>query len=139
MIRNVNGLTADTRVKVERWVELCMARGVEVLVYCTRRTLEEQAALYASGRTVPGPVKTNAKPGYSWHNYGRAVDAVPMVDGKPDWSYSENEIHWRVMIEEGDRVGLEWAGRWKTFKEFVHWQFVPPGLTYDQARAQQEA
>lgn len=129
MIRNPEGLIPEVRTKILRWYANCLNRGVEVLVYCTRRTAEEQAELYAQGRTAPGSIVTNAKPWQSAHQYGRAVDAVPIVNGKLDWNYLDvnhdsvpDKTEWRIMVEEADKLGLEWAGRWKTFKEFVHFQ-----------------
>ena len=40
------------------------------------RTIAEQNALYAKGRTSPGPIVTKAKGGSSYHNYGLAIDLV---------------------------------------------------------------
>lgn len=132
MIRNPEGLIPEVRAKVEQWHEACLDRGVEMLVYCTRRTAEEQAALYAKGRTELGPKVTNAPAWQSWHQYGRAVDAVPLDGGKPAWKYSPANALWIVAADEGDKAGLEWAGRWKTFREFVHWQKTD-GLSLAQA------
>jgi peptidoglycan LD-endopeptidase CwlK len=38
------------------------------------RTYAEQDALYAQGRTTPGNIVTNARAGYSNHNFGIAFD-----------------------------------------------------------------
>lgn len=122
MIRNPDGLIPEVRSKVEIWHSACLARGVEMLVYCTRRTAEEQAALYAKGRTEPGPKVTNAPAWQSWHQYGRAIDAVPLLAGKPVWKYAPENGLWAIAVEEGDKAGLEWSGRWKRFREYVHWQ-----------------
>lgn len=122
MIRNPEGLIPSVRKKVEAWAGACAVRGVEVLVYCTRRGPGEQAELYARGRTTSGPIVTNAKPWQSAHQYGRAVDAVPLVSGKCVWRYRPDDPYWSVMVEEGEKAGLEWAGRWKRFKERVHFQ-----------------
>jgi len=103
-----------------------------MLVYCTRRTATEQAELYARGRTAPGPKVTNAAPWQSWHQYGRAIDAVPLFAGKPVWKYDPANGLWAVAVEEGDKAELEWAGRWKTFREMVHWQDTG-GLTLASA------
>ena len=136
MIRKPETLLPSFRAKVEAWVAACAARDVELLVYCTYRSPEEQKALYAQGRTRPGPIVTNAKPWKSAHQYRRAVDAIPIVNGKPDWSYADlnrdqvpDEPWWAVMVEEAEALGIEWAGRWKSFKEFVHWQDLSPYKT----------
>ena len=129
--RDPGGLLPHVRSKYVAWLAACEVRGVVVLGYCFRRTPEEQAALYAQGRTAPGAIVTKAKPWKSAHQYGRAWDAVPLLHGKPDWSYSDldrdetpDEPWWRVMVEEADRLGIEWAGRWTGFREYVHWQIL---------------
>ncbi len=109
-------------------IELCAqarAQGLDVLVYCTLRSLDEQAALYASGRTAPGRILTNAKPGQSLHNpdgQGKAwaFDAVPMIGGKPQWANSELLNRMGAI---GESCGLVWAGRWRgNLRERVHFQ-----------------
>lgn len=50
--------------------------GMKAYAFETVRFHERQAWLYAQGRTRPGRVITRAKPGYSWHEYGLAVDLV---------------------------------------------------------------
>jgi D-alanyl-D-alanine carboxypeptidase len=44
----------------------------QVRIVQSLRTFDEQAKLYAQGRTTTGPIVTNAKPGQSLHNYGVA-------------------------------------------------------------------
>lgn len=109
-------------------MELCTraeAVGMYILVYCTLRSEEEQGVLYASGRTAPGRILTNAKPGQSLHNpdaLGRswAFDAVPMLAGKPQW---ENIEILDSMGAIGESCGLVWAGRWRgNLRERVHFQ-----------------
>ena len=85
----------------------CDVAGLPVLIYCTLRTLEEQAALYAQGRSVPGRKVTNAPPGSSAHNFGLALDAVPL---------------WNRYGTCARLAGLEWAGDWTRFREFPHVQ-----------------
>ena len=131
--RRLEDLVPEVADKVRFWVDACTARGVDVLVYCTLRTWQEQAALWAQGRTRPGLVVTNAKPWDSWHQYGRAVDAVPLRNGKPIWRYDSADPAWQVFGEEAEKAGLEWAGRWKSFREYVHVQWTG-GLSLAQAR-----
>jgi peptidoglycan L-alanyl-D-glutamate endopeptidase CwlK len=120
MSRDLNELSPAVRPLVDRFRDSVSDEGIDMLITCTRRTPQEQAALYASGRTVAGPVLTNAKPGESAHNYGLALDVVPIVNGKPDW----NGTHpvWERLGQLGEAAGLEWAGRWVTFQEKPHFQ-----------------
>lgn len=51
-----------------------------------RRTMAQQKAIYAQGRTAPGKVVTMARPGYSPHNFGLAADIWPLTkSGGFDW------------------------------------------------------
>ena len=49
------------------------------------RSIQEQNALYAQGRTTPGKIVTHARGGQSLHNYGKAFDVVQMKNGVPIW------------------------------------------------------
>ena len=125
--RKLTDLHPQMQPMVTRFLANARAAGIDLLVTCTYRSNEEQAALYAIGRTKPGRIVTNAKPGRSTHNNtlngkpaALAVDVVPLRDGKPVWSASDPV--WKRVGEIGEKVGLEWAGRWKTFREYPHFQ-----------------
>jgi hypothetical protein len=53
--------------------QLLHEEGLDYRVICGTRSWEAQEALYAKGRTAPGPKVTNAKPGSSMHNFGLAI------------------------------------------------------------------
>jgi len=54
---------------------------------------------------------------------------VPLHHGKPVWDTSgANGLLWQQIGALGESVGLEWAGRWKKFRELAHFQFTG-GLT----------
>jgi hypothetical protein len=82
---HIEQLEPGFRKQVTKWFKECWAKKLYVLVYCSRRTPEEQEELYKKGRVPghPGPKVTNAR-GYpecqSMHCYGRAVDFVPLVE-----------------------------------------------------------
>ena len=61
----------------ERLLADAAAAGIPLTVTFTLRSMATQAALYAQGRTRPGPVVTNARAGHSFHNFGLALDVVP--------------------------------------------------------------
>ncbi len=134
-------------------VKYCSDSGYPILVYSTRRTLQEQSILYRRGRTYTqikykitrlnnlgfdflaeilhdvGPQMgkykvTNAGPGESWHNYGEAFDAAPLVYGKIVWN---NDELWQ---KYGDAVkinGLVWGGNFTSFVDKPHAQYRPGG------------
>ena len=127
--RSLEDLAAPVKSAALAMLARCRAAGLEVLIYCTLRSNDEQAALYAQGRTKPGPVLTNAGPGRSMHNpdgQGRAwaFDAVPLVSGKAAW---DDVVMVTKMGEIGEACGLEWAGSWRgPLRERVHFQ-MPRG------------
>ena len=125
--RKLTDLHPQMQPMVTRFLANARTAGIDLLVTCTYRSNEEQAALYAIGRTKPGRIVTNAKPGRSTHNNtlngkpaALAVDVVPLRDGKPVWAASDPV--WKRVGEIGEKVGLEWAGRWTTFREYPHFQ-----------------
>lgn len=121
MSRELSDLLPPTRKRCAAFVAACKDAGIDVIITSTLRSMADQAALYAQGRTTPGKIVTNAKAGQSWHNYGLAFDFCPMVNGKPAWS--DTKLFTRCG-EIAESVGLEWAGRWKSFKELAHAQFT---------------
>ena len=124
--RSLDELVPPAKERVERFIALCDENGIDLLVTSTYRDHESQNALYAQGRTKVGKVVTNAKAGESYHNWRCAVDVVPLINGKPNWDSSDPV--WARIGELGEQAGLEWAGRWRTFKELAHFQYTG-GLT----------
>jgi len=93
------------------------------------RSVEEQDKLYAKGRTAKGSIVTKARGGYSNHNFGLAVDVVPMENGKLNWETNQ----WSLIGRIGESRGLEWGGRWK-FLDRPHFQNLR-GRNLKQLRA----
>lgn len=56
------------------------------------RSFPQQAALYAQGRTTPGPIVTYSPAGTSYHNYGLAVDIAPIIKGVIDWKFDYSQL-----------------------------------------------
>lgn len=130
--RSLDDLIPPARVRVQAFLDAAKAAGVDLLVTSTYRDNASQDALYAQGRTKPGKIVTNAKAGQSWHNYRCAVDVVPIVAGKPRWDVKD-EV-WQQVGKLGKAAGLEWAGDWKRFKEYPHFQYTG-GLTLAQLQS----
>lgn len=119
--RLLSDLLPVVRLKAEQFQAQCKAQGITVLIYSTYRDNEAQAAEYAKGRTKPGPKVTNAQPGSSYHNWRCAFDFVPLKDGVPQWKDSALYLRCGIVAES---VGLEWAGRWISFRETAHCQYT---------------
>jgi peptidoglycan L-alanyl-D-glutamate endopeptidase CwlK len=100
-------------------------KGLDVLVTATFRSMEEQDRLYRQGRDGhPGPRVTNAKAGQSLHNHGRAMDVVPLVNGKALWD-AESPL-WRIMYQVARQADprISWGGNWSGFKDWPHYEWL---------------
>lgn len=105
----------------EKLCDECKKVGYNIIFTHTLRTIEEQDELYAQGRTKPGKIITNAKGGFSFHNYGVAFDICPVVNNKLDW----NNINLFDTIGKiGISLGLEWGGSWKELVDRPHFQYT---------------
>ncbi|MGK7346285.1 MAG: M15 family metallopeptidase [Candidatus Nitrospinota bacterium M3_3B_026] len=98
-----------------------LAEGIELITTCSYRSYEEQAELFARGRTKPGAVVTQADAGRSPHQYRVARDVVPVVGGKAVWDDWEL---WERIGETGEALGFEWGGRWEAFRDAPHFQLT---------------
>ena len=133
--RSLDDLLPPVRSRAQAFLAACKQEGIDILVTSTYRDLESQAALYAQGRTAPGKRVTNAKPGQSYHNWRVAFDVVPLRDGKAVWNTTGADGKlWERIGQLGEAAGLEWAGRWKTFHEYAHFQYTG-GLSLAQLAA----
>jgi peptidoglycan L-alanyl-D-glutamate endopeptidase CwlK len=125
VLATVNPTLAD---KVRDAAEGLAAGGIHLLVVSGLRTAAEQDALYEKGRDGSTEKKvTNAKAGYSMHNYGLAVDVVPFSSGEA------GEVNWDIktpqfeaMVSALKAQGLVWGGDWVRFPDDDHFQM--PGL-----------
>ena len=123
--RSLSDLNPKIAALCSEFINKCKEQNIDIIITSTYRDKESQDALYAQGRTTPGKKVTNAKGGQSFHNWKVAFDFVPLVNGKPAWT--DDELITKCG-EIGEKLGLEWAGRWKTFQEKLHLQFTN-GLT----------
>lgn len=119
--RRIEDLHPRVQSLAHAFIEQCKANGIEVIITSTYRDNESQNALYSLGRTVAGKKLTNAKGGQSFHNYRLAFDFVPVKYGKALWNDANLFTECGKIAES---LGLEWAGRWKKFKELAHCQFT---------------
>ncbi len=99
------------------------ARGWFFKITSAMRTYEEQNALYEQGRSKPGARVTNARGGYSNHNFGLAFDVTLFTaDGKtPIW---ESPVYAQAALI-GKALGLTWGGDWQSIKDEPHYELRP--------------
>ena len=119
--RKLEDLHPKVKKLCEDFIASCDKQGIDILITSTYRDGESQNELYSQGRTKPGRIVTNARAGQSYHNWRVAFDFVPLVFGKPVW----NDVALFTKCGEiAELVGLEWASRWKKFKELAHCQYT---------------
>lgn len=128
-LENVHPVVAE---KARQLITKAYNEGIYVVITQGYRSKEEQDALYAQGRTKPGKIVTNAKGGYSYHNFGLAFDfAIMKDDGNISWNVDDK---WKRVAQIGKSLGLEWGGDWKSFPDYPHFQYTF-GLSLADLRA----
>jgi peptidoglycan L-alanyl-D-glutamate endopeptidase CwlK len=116
-------VSPDLAAKVRAAAGKLATDGTFFLVVSGLRTASEQNALYAQGRTTPGHIVSNARAGYSMHNYGLAVDAVPFLSGDAGaLNWQADTPQFRAMVAALESQDLVWGGDWKTFPDDDHFQ-----------------
>ena len=97
----------------------CANAGLPIKIGESFRSVAEQDALYAQGRTQPGSIVTNAK-GSSYssqHQWGIAADFY-RADGKG--AYNESGDYFKKVGELAKNLGLGWGGDWKSIVDKPH-------------------
>ena len=95
--------------------------GITINIISGTRTYQEQDALYAQGRTTAGNVVTNARGGYSNHNFGIAFD-IGVFSGN---RYLLESPLYKAVGALGMESGLEWGGNWTSIVDQPHFQLRP--------------
>lgn len=107
--RNLAGCDEHLQELARELLRRLNDEGHRFVVTSGNRTQSEQDALYAQGRTAPGPIVTWTR--RSRHIGGRAFDITLFThDGTPCWESPA----YRRAGEIGQRLGLVWGGRWQT-------------------------
>lgn len=120
MITDLNALHPYFRDKIKKLIVMCKQKGIDLAVVETYRTHAKQNEYRFMGRKY-----TNSSGGKSKHQYGLAVDVVPIVDSVAVW---DNVGLWRKIGITGENLGLRWGGRWKKPYDPGHFEWTG-GLT----------
>lgn len=117
---NILTLMPPAQAVARKWLALAKekaaAAGFDVKIICGTRSYAEQDALYKKR-----PKVTNAKGGYSWHNFGLAFDfGVFSADGKK--YFGESPLYDELGALCLAVPGAEWGGDWTGFKDKPHIQ-----------------
>ena len=121
MSRDRSKLHPEAQKKVEELIVACEKEGLKIGISECLRTVAEQDALYAQGRTTKGSIVTNAKGSQyeSMHQWGIAFDFY-RNDGKG--AYENKDKFFQKVGKIGQSLGLEWGGSWKSFVDMPHFQ-----------------
>lgn len=156
MAADLNQLAPAFRPLVVRLLDSCAQQGLSMRPYFTLRSPFEQARLWRQSRSSEqinvqiakfkaqgahflayciesvgpqnGPPVTNALPGFSWHQWGEAVDCFWLVDCKAEWSVKKlcNGCNgYRVCADTAQALGLTPGGLWPKLKDWPHIQLRP--------------
>lgn len=136
MSRNVVELHPVLQQRVRQLIDLCAKNGISIGISECVRTVAEQDALYAKGRTKSGKIVTNCK-GVSYssmHQWGVAFDFYLKMDVDRDGQTTDDAFNNATRLfnkvgELGQSIGLEWGGSWKSFKDLPHFQLPDWGST----------
>lgn len=128
--KNIATLLPQAQEKAREFMRLIKEKGINAKIISGTRTYEEQQVLYDQGRSKPGNVVTNARPGESWHNHSVAFDIAIFDD---NGKYLEESPFYKMAGEIGESIGLEWGGRWK-FVDEPHMQYNPQKISLNLAQ-----
>lgn len=124
MSTNTDGVHPLLLEKVGKVLAAMEALGFSMVVTDGLRTVEQQRALYAQGRSAPGHIVTYADGTEKRSNHqpkidklGHAVDCCFLVNGKPSWDVS---LPWKAYGALGEALGLTWGGSFANLHDLPH-------------------
>lgn len=103
---------------VRLFTEVARTSPIPFMILEGRRSLEQQ--------------KKNIENGVSWtlkskHLTGHALDVIPLVEGKPTWSWPVYHKFAPIVKAVAKKLKIEvtWGGDWKKTKDGPHWEIDP--------------
>lgn len=126
MIVDLQSLHPYFRDRILELIKICHAKGIELAIVETYRTNTKQREYKSMGRKY-----TRSGAGSSKHQYGLAIDVVPMIDSTAQWN---NIALWRKVGVLGERLGLRWGGRWRHPFDPGHFEWTGGLGTYHFAQ-----
>lgn len=128
MSRDITMCHPQLQLLANKLVTECKKQGLIVKLGECFRSVAEQDALYAQGRTTKGSIVTNAR-GTSYssmHQWGVAFDVI-RNDGKG--AYNDSDNWFSKVAKIGKSLGLEWGGDWTSPVDKPHFQLPQWGST----------
>lgn len=119
----INTLLPTVTLEAKLLLAECERQGIWILLTQGYRSFLGQTWDYASGRYRPGPIITDAKPGWSFHQWRVAIDFVP-ADGNGGIHY-EDAARIQQVADIAKSQGWQWGGDFpRVFKDRPHLQFT---------------
>ena len=119
--KNIATLRPEVQPIARALVQKAALSGIRIKITSGLRTYAEQDTLYAQGRSRRGNIVTNARGGYSNHNFGIAFDVAVFEGNK----YLPESVKYKAVGALGTDLGLEWGGNWRTIVDQSHFQLRP--------------
>jgi len=113
-LSGTKALYKDVEDKAERLVAKMAEIKMPIKITETFRSAKRQNELSNS--------VTKAKGLSSYHQYGLAFDIMFLT-----WGYNPPSNWWLILGKEGEKLSLEWGGRWTTFPDRCHFQWTANG------------
>lgn len=125
-LENINKLAPNTKRAALEWYNYCKTKGINILVYETIRTEEQQREYVKTGKSQTMK---------SYHLVGQALDFVPVEEGgRTNWNgYMSSNI--QLAVKKAKELGFEWGGDWKDFIDRPHLQYNYKGYGTDKGVA----
>lgn len=100
-----------------KFIEEVEKMGYNVIVNNSYRTFLEQKKLNKDNTS-------NAKPGYSYHNYGLALD-INLQKGVRIWRKATSKKDWEEtgIPQLAKSMGLRWGGDFKNYYDPIHFDY----------------
>ena len=103
----------------------CQGRPTAKLRDTWRFTMDEIRAARNAGFTATKPIVTGMR-SPKYHGTGKAMDIVfRNAQNQPIWSTAY--AGWKAYGAACANHGLQWAGTWKTMREYAHCQLMDEG------------
>lgn len=159
MAADLSKLNPEFKDKVEKLLARCRQHGVEMRPNAGLRDPFEQGRLWRQSRSIEeikkmidtlekqgapflaecirsagpqhGTHVTDALPGFSWHQWGEALDCFWVINGAAEWSTKKmvNGINgYHVYADQAEVVRLTAGGHWKSLKDWAHVQLRGDGV-----------
>lgn len=123
----LDGIHPELRARVEKILAAMELLGFPMIPFAGVRSVAEQQALFAKGRTAPGSIVTYLDGVTKRSNHqvkedglGYAVDCCFLVNGRPSWDL---KLPWAAYGACAKALGLVWGGDWVRLRDYPHVEF----------------